>query len=96
MPEHFLDVVLALVNEEELRGNVDGNFHPLARLVLLDVLHLLRGVPLDREVPETDLVVGTGGRHHGSFEGGPLDRSDRALAVVEVRHVLAVADVPAE
>ena len=76
VPVHLLDVLLALVAEEELRRDVLEPVGVVARRALVLVL-------LDRKVPQRDLVVGAGRSEARLVGRVPLDRGDRAGVPVE-------------
>lgn len=61
----FLDVVLSLMQEHKLRGNV-----------LFVILHLLVLIDLDREVPNSQFVVGGCDSQYRVFTWLELQRGD--------------------
>jgi hypothetical protein len=78
VPVNLLDVLLALVDKQKLRGNLErlavGAEGGGALLVVL----------LDREVPERDLVVGSRGGKNRRVSRVPLDRGDGRSVPCEV------------
>ena len=79
MPMYLFDVLLTLVHEKQLRGNL-----ALARSSI--VLHhgsRLFVILLDGEIPEGDLIVGSGSSEDGVFGRVPFDRGDWGFVPVE-------------
>ena len=79
MPVYLFDVLLTLVHEKQLRGNL-----ALARSSI--VLHhssRLFVILFDGEIPEGDLIVGSGSSEDGVFGRVPFDRGDWGFVPVE-------------
>lgn len=64
MPVYLFDVLLTLMHEQKLIGNVD---------VLIGNVALLLGVLLHTKIPKGDLVICTTGSQDAVFSRVPLD-----------------------